>query len=114
LTDEQLGACIWYREQFDESGLDGRIKTVDYAREVFASPQSRLPFTTRQSEAQDALRAARGSIEKRYRKFFDMVVLADFGAKEAAETCGFSGKRATRKLSDCAQAVQDCRLKLAH
>lgn len=113
LTDDQLAACIWYREQYDESGLDGRIKTVDYGREVFAAPQNRLPFTPRQSEAQANLRAARGSITKRYRQFYDLVVIGDMGVREAAGNCRFDPKRATLRLTDCAQAVQDCRLKLA-
>lgn len=84
-TEAQMKACLWYRETYELSGLNGNIKSSSFAPRITGGLHGGVIFTSSQSEAQDHLRNASLLIPFKIRKFFDLVVLLDKGLKQAAD-----------------------------
>lgn len=82
---DQLKIVIWYRNTYDQTGLTGNIPSTDYMKEVFASPDQRLPFSQMQCEAQDDIRFVRVFMDGTKIRFFDAVVLDDMPLSRAKE-----------------------------
>lgn len=58
LTDDQFLACEWYQDQYERSGLEGKVRSVDLAAEVRSASTSGYVFNDGQLTAQTRLRAA--------------------------------------------------------
>lgn len=84
MNDEQLAACTWYRDRYDEAGLEGRVGSVEIGKEVFGGTGPGLLFTERQLNAQDEFRFARQFMKTHFIKFFDNVILKDIPITRAA------------------------------
>jgi hypothetical protein len=100
----QYRACAWYQELFALSGYDGRIRTVDLAKEVHFQHLSGCHITDRQLLARSTFRAVRSEISPRWRKFFELVVLKET-AVDVARRMAPSGRDPWKKLRDCANIV---------
>lgn len=104
LSDDAAKACQRYAATHEAAGLDGNIPSVNYSREVFSAPATRLMFTDAQGEAQSELRAMRAVIPARYRKFFDAVVLRDVPLHRASR---FARMRRTAALAHFRELADD-------
>ena len=76
-------ACQWYECLYESAGFAGNVPSVDFEREVFASPSTRAAFTDYQVEAQDALKFIRKQIEARHLRLLDAMVLQNIPIKRA-------------------------------
>lgn len=85
IDHDQLKVVTWYRNTYDQTGLTGNIPSTDYMKEVFASPDQRLPFSQSQCEAQDEIRFVRAKMDGTKIRFFDAVVLDDLPFSRAKE-----------------------------
>lgn len=104
ITDDQFLACEWYQDQYERSGLEGKVRSVDLAAEVRSASTSGYVFNDGQLTAQANLRAAREKITPRFQKFFDMVVLQNLPVHRAAQLAP-SGQKPWRMLRMRADAV---------
>lgn len=78
LSDEHLAACIWFRNIYEQTGLEGSVASVDYSREVFVMPDNKgMRITERQADARNAFRAAIINVQVKDRILFTQVVLSD-------------------------------------
>lgn len=104
ITDDQFLACEWYQDQYERSGLEGKVRSVDLTAEIRSSSTSGYVFNDGQLTAQGNIRAARTVITARFQKFFDMVVLDNLPVHRAAVLAP-SGQRPWRMLRSRAEAV---------
>lgn len=75
MDHRQVRACDWYVYSYEMSGLKGNWATWSLNDRIKANVKSHEMFHNMQLEAQDMLRDARLLMPKRFRKFFDMVVI---------------------------------------
>ncbi len=104
MTDEQLAACKWYRDRYDETGLEGRVGSVEIGKEVFGGTGPGLLFTERQLNAQDEFRFVRQLMTTHFVKFFDNVVLHDIPFSRASRLSK-SGRNPHHTLRQLAEQV---------
>ena len=84
ISDELYAACAWYRDLYEQTGLDGRMASVNFAKEVHTAPQDRgMPFSEEQIDAQEQYREARETIPAAYRLFFEKIVIEDVPLRRA-------------------------------
>lgn len=106
INERQLKACAWYREQYDEAGLEGRMPSSQVVDRIRSGLTSTMPFGDWQLEAMDELRHARKAIAAKYRRFFDMVVLEDMPVKRASRAAKCR-RDPFLTLRTCADSVAD-------
>lgn len=104
MTDDQLAACTWYRDRYDETGLEGRVGSVEIGKEVFGGTGPGLLFTERQLNAQDEFRFVRQFMTAHFVKFFDNVVLNDIPFTRAARLSK-SGRNPHHTLRQLAEQI---------
>lgn len=104
ITDDQFLACEWYQDQYERSGLEGKVRSVDLAAEVRSASTSGYVFNDGQLTAQTRLRAAREVIGARWQKFFDKVVLDNVPVHRAAKMAP-SGRFPWGRIATCASDV---------
>lgn len=104
LTDDQFLACEWYQDQYERSGLEGKVRSVDLAAEVRSASTSGYVFNDGQLTAQTRLRAAREAVGARWQKFFDKVVLDNVPVRRAARMAP-SGRFPWGRIATCASEV---------
>lgn len=104
IADEHFAACAWYRDQYEASGLEGNVKTVNFDQRIVGGLNGGIMFSERQISAQGELRDARLLIGAKWRKFFDLVVIDDYGIKRAARLAK-AGRDPVRTLRGCADMV---------
>lgn len=88
ITEKHAQACIWYRAQYDEAGLSGRVKTshISLTGNTGGSGgmgQAPMALHHREAEARAAFRAAREAIAPVLLKMFDSVVIHDIPLRSA-------------------------------
>lgn len=106
ITEDQMKACAWYREQFEASGLEGLIKSASFEPRIHGGPSSGVLFNERQQQAQGHIRNARLLIPRGVRKFFDLVILEDVPIAQAAKRSK-SGRDPYQTIRKCADIVSD-------
>lgn len=88
ISDDQLAACIWYRHQYEVSGMSGRVKTTNFSLSSGGGSggmgQAPLALTEVEAIARDCLRTARQAIAPSLLRMFDSIVLHDLPLKRAA------------------------------
>lgn len=107
IDEHQLRACVWYRDRYEEAGLDGRMAKGCFEPRIASGLMGGVAFTDRQMEAMDDLRAARKAINARFVKFFDLVVLNEVGVKRAERMAKCRRDSGMLTLRTCADAVAD-------
>jgi len=108
MNEDQMKACDWYREQYEQSGLEGRIKSADFQQRIVGGPSGGVLFSERQQEAQTHLRNARMIIRRDLRKFFDLVIIDDIPVIQASKMAK-SGRNPYVALRACADVISDYR-----
>lgn len=106
---EGLSACAWYRKLYETTGLSGNIGSIDYGREVFASPQSRSMFADWQIEAQDTFRFIRRNIRSRHLALLDQMVLHDVPIHRAVRAARAFHRRAKPAFGEAVKQLLDAR-----
>ena len=109
IDHEELAACIWYRNLHETTGLTGNIGSIDYGREVFASPQSRAMFSDWQVEAQDTFRFIRRNIRSRHLALLDQMVLNDVPIHRAVRAARAFHRRAKEAFGEAVKQLCDAR-----
>lgn len=104
INDDQFAACAWYRDQYEASGLEGNVKTVNFDQRIVGGLLGGIMFSERQISAQGEIRDARLLIGAKWRKFFDLVVIDDIGVKSAARIAK-AGRNPVQTLRDCADMI---------
>lgn len=104
ITEEQKIACEWYRDQYDAAGLDGRVKTSNLTQRISGGVAGGVMFTEDQIAAQWHFRNARGRIDARMLKFFDLVVIDEIPVARASRVSR-TGRNPFVTLRGCADAV---------
>ncbi|WP_310530705.1 hypothetical protein [Novosphingobium sp.] len=104
ITDDQFLACEWYQEQYERTGLEGRLRSVDLSTEVYGGPNYGIIFAELQMKAQTQYRAARSAIPARFLKFFELVVLDNLPVDRARRIAP-SGRNPWARLRASAEAV---------
>lgn len=103
LTEEELWACVWFREIHERAGLSGRYKSshLSLAGNVGGGgggaqhPMAQHEF---EAEARLAYRAARKSLTSFYVRFFEAVVIGDVPVRRAARFARCRAERAVLRL----------------
>jgi hypothetical protein len=106
IGSEQLAACVWYRDQYEASGLEGNVKTVSFDQRIIGGMHGGVMFSERQIAAQGELRDVRLLIGGRWLKFFDLVVIDDMGVKRASRLAK-AGRDPLSTIKACADMVTD-------
>lgn len=89
LDIEEFACCVWYRDQWERSGLDPLIASnFDPKFGSGAREFSHLARTSREAEARDEYRWARDFIPADVIGLFDQVVLHDSSVREASIRSG--------------------------
>lgn len=89
LSDEHLLACLWYRDRFEVSGLEGRVKSSNFSLAGAGGGggggdgQAPMALHQREAEARQEFRAARAAIASVLLKMFESVVLGDLPLRRA-------------------------------
>ena len=109
IDDDQLAACKWYRDRFEASGLDGRVPSTDFSKEVFAAPNAREMFTDHQVEAEDDMRFVRKLMTAQFVKFFDMIVIGDVTLKRAERAARVRSRGGLVTFRECAAELVSAR-----
>lgn len=109
IDHEGMATCIWYRNLHEQTGLTGRIGSIDYGREVFASPATKAMFTDWQVEAQDAFRFVRRSIRSRHLALLDLMVLDDVPIHRAVRAARAFHRRAKIAFGEAVKQLLDAR-----
>lgn len=104
LTDDQFLACEWYQNQYEKTGLDGKVRSVDMSSEVRGGHEHGHHFAEWQIEAQRHYRAARAVIGGRFLKFFELVVLDNIPVHRASRIAP-SGRHPWVRIGNCADKV---------
>jgi hypothetical protein len=107
IDERQLRACTWYRDRYEETGLDGRISSAQAVDRIKAGIPAGLMFGDYQLEAIDDIRKARAAIPAKYRRFFDLVVLQEIGVKRAERMAKCQRNSGMLTLRSCADHVAD-------
>lgn len=107
IDERQLRACVWYRDRYEETGLDGRVAKGCFEPRIASGLMGGVAFTDRQMEAMDDLRAARNAIRPVWRRFFELVVLNEIGVKRAERMAKCRRDSGMLTLRTCADAVAD-------
>jgi hypothetical protein len=107
IDERQLRACTWYRDRYEETGLDGRISSAQAVDRIKAGIPAGLMFGDYQLEAIDDIRKARAAIPAKYRRFFDLVVLQEIGVKRAERMARCQRNSGMLTLRSCADHVAD-------
>lgn len=82
INDDQLQACIWYREAWEQAGLVGRFKSSHISLTGNTGGgggmgQAPIALQQREAEARDAFRQATAAIAPVLVKMFQAIVLHD-------------------------------------
>lgn len=107
IDERQLRACIWYRDRYEETGLDGRIAVGSFEPRIASGLMGGVAFTDRQVEAMDDMRAVRKAMPAKYRRFFDLVILQEIGVKRAERMAKCRRDSGFLTLRTCADEVAD-------
>ncbi|MGV1682930.1 hypothetical protein [Sphingopyxis sp. NJF-3] len=107
IGERQLRACTWYRDRYEETGLDGRLSMSSFEPRIAGGMRGGVAFTDRQVEAMDDMRKARAAITAKYRRFFDLVILRDVGVKRAERMAKCRRDSGMLTLRTCADQVAD-------
>lgn len=89
VTDDQLSACVWYRDQWELGGLTGRVKTSylsltgNVGGGTGGMGQAPMPLHEAELIARDYFRLARAAIAPNLLKMFDAVVLENLPLRRA-------------------------------
>jgi len=97
LDDDQLGACVWYRRQWEATGFASGPQTSKFTLAPAGRPRlDHLPPTEVAWEAWQLYRFARDGISPEVRGLFELVVLDEYTIKDAgrASRCGFANASA--------------------
>lgn len=106
LSDEHLAACIWFRNTYEQTGLEGSVASVDYSREVFVMPDNKgMRITERQADARNAFRAAIINVQVKDRILFTQVVLSDKALYSLEREYGLSRMRIKARFLAACDAV---------
>jgi hypothetical protein len=111
LSDDHLAACIWYRSQFEEAGLQGRVKSslLSLAGNVGGGGggdgQFPMPLHEREAIARQLYRGARANLTAFYVRFFEAVALRDVPISRAARFARCRAERAPLRFRDCCNQV---------
>ena len=111
LSDDHLAACVWYRRQFEEAGLQGRVKsshislTGNTGGGSGGMGQAPMPLHAREVEARRNYRAARAAIEPFYIRFFEAVVLDDMPIKRSAAYAKCRTGRTPQRFRVCCEQL---------
>lgn len=112
LTDDQLRACIWYRDRHEMAGVSGRYKMncISLTGNVGGAGgagQSPIAMHAAEAEAREQYRAARQAVGDAMIKFFDAVVLLDQSISSAARLARCRNGMVYARFQECAQRVVD-------
>jgi len=111
LSDEQLAACLWYRAQFEQAGLQGRVKSSHISLTGNTGGgggglgQAPMPLHAKEVEARQNYRAARASIKPFYIRFFEAVVLDDKPVTRAASYAKCRTGRTPQRFRSCCEQL---------
>lgn len=118
LSHDQLAACLWYRHQYEVSGMSGRVKMTNFSLSSGGGTggmgQAPMALTEIEAIARDCLRNARKAIAPSLLRMFDAIVLHDLPLVRAARFVRCRNSATTERfktacddlLSYC-QATQD-------
>lgn len=111
ITDDQLRACIWYREAWEQAGLIGRFKSSHISLTGNTGGgggmgQAPVALQQREAEARDAFRLATAEIAPVLVKMFQSIVLHDMPMARARRfiRCR-NGQEFQRFLAACQDLV---------
>lgn len=113
LSEDHLSACIWYRKQWEEAGLQGRVKsshlslTGNTGGGSGGMGQAPMPLHEREAIARQMYRGARDAITPFYIRFFEAVVLRDVPLRRAARFARCRAERVPLRFRDCCNQIYD-------
>ena len=105
IGSDEVSACRWYRTAWELTGLDGRIQSVELAKEIFLTQPQMVQFTEQQIVAQDELRFVRALMTKRYIPFFELIVLHDMPMKRAERVSKVRQRGGNITFRECAEEL---------
>lgn len=110
ITEDQMRACMWYRDQYEIAGLMGRVKSNHLSLTGNTGGgggmgQAPMALHAREAEARELFRAARDAITPFYLKFFDSIVIHDIPPSRAARFARCRNDRAFARFRDTAQEM---------
>lgn len=114
ITGDQAVVCTWYRTQWEQAGLSGRVKSNHISLTGNTGGgggmgQAPMALHEREAEARLAYRAARDALTPFYVKFFEAVVIHDSGVGRAAKLAKCRYDRALKRFRETAQElVEHC------
>lgn len=113
VTDEQLAACLWYRSQYDQAGLHGRVKsshislTGNTGGGGGGMGQAPMALHHHEAEARKMYRAAKESLTAFYVRFFEAVVINDVPLSRASRFARCRAEKAPLRFRQCCEEVID-------
>lgn len=112
ITEDQMRACMWYRDQYEIAGLMGRVKSNHLSLTGNTGGgggmgQAPMALHAREAEARGLFRSAREAITPFYLKFFDSIVIHDIPPSRAARFARCRNDRAFARFRDTAQEMAD-------
>lgn len=112
ITEDQMRACMWYRDQYEIAGLMGRVKSNHLSLTGNTGGgggmgQAPMALHAREAEARELFRSARDAITPFYLKFFDSIVIHDIPPSRAARFARCRNDRAFARFRDCAQEMAE-------
>lgn len=109
---EGYNACCWLAEVYEQAGLAGSIPSTDYEKEVFASPQGGLPFTSYQLEQQDTLKFLHREIGAKYMRLLIKTLVEDVSIYRAVRAARAFHRNPKRGFSDAVDQLCAARAKM--
>lgn len=110
LTEEQVRACLWYREIYEYAGMEGAFcsSAVNLVGQTDGSKRQggaagHIPITMEEAYSRQILRQARAIIPDQLLKFFEAIVVHDIALRRATRFARCSNNRAPayfRRLAD--------------
>lgn len=112
LTDDQMKACLWYRDVFEIAGLDGSFKTSQIGNSEGVSGggaaySGHIPNTLHAVYARQSIRGAREAIGSFYLKFFEAVVCDGTPIPRAARFAKCRREKALFRFRQLASILYD-------
>lgn len=109
ISDNQLSACLWYREKFEIAGLTGRWSTSRYSSMVVGGGAGAWPVPMHAAEVQarKEFRDARAALTAFYLRFFEAITLFDEPISKAWRLARSPRAKAEQRFRDAAQELVD-------
>lgn len=108
LSDEQFAAACWFREIYEQAGMEGRWPTVQLGRISTSGGglgQSPMPMHECEAYCRDHYRRVMLWIDPLYHEFWEAVVIHSISMRAAARLAKCRNNKIFKRLSDICDTV---------